>query len=384
MSSDPTPEFDLPAYIKAQAREVGFDLVGFAAADTPETLQHFHDWLDAGYAGEMHYIEKRRAAYAHPSGILPVVKTVIMLGINYHTKVDADLNDPAIARVSQYAWGNLDYHHHIREKLKELSRRIDKQSPGHHLRSVIDTAPLLERDFARKAGLGWFGKNTLLLNRKVGSFFFLAALLTDLELPPDQPHVTDHCGTCTRCLEGCPTDAFVSPYVLDARKCISYLTIELRQQPIPLELRSGINNWILGCDVCQDVCPWNRKAPLSLDPDFQPQPNLVPLEAQELLLMPADIFELRFKKTPLSRPGRVGILRNAAIVLGNSHDPRFLPVLETALKEESPVIRGAIVWAMGQIATAAAQQILTALLTSEADPEVLQEIQLALTNCVEN
>ena len=210
----------------------------------------------------------------------------------------------------------------------------------------VDTAPLLERDFAKLAGLGWFGKNTMLLNKRLGSFFFLAALLTDIELSPDEPHHTSHCGTCTRCLDACPTDAFVEPYVLDARKCISYLTIELRDQPIPTELRSQMGEWIFGCDVCQDVCPWNRKAPASNEPAFVAREQLHPVDLEWLLSLDEAGFEAAFAGTPMHRTGRAALLRNAAIALGNSRDMKALPVLERAQHDPEPLVREAAEWAI--------------------------------------
>ena len=218
----------------------------------------------------------------------------------------------------------------------------------------MDTAPLLERDFGKLAGLGWFGKNTMLINKRIGSWFFLAALLTDVELQPDEPHHTSHCGTCTRCLDACPTDAFVEPYVLDARKCISYLTIELRDQPIPIELRSPMGDWIFGCDVCQDVCPWNRKAPSSAEPAFAPREQLHPANLEWLLSLDKAGFEAAFAGTPMHRTGREALLRNAAIALGNSRDPHALPVLERALCDDEPLVREAAEWAIEYQASGAA------------------------------
>lgn len=212
----------------------------------------------------------------------------------------------------------------MRERLKSLADFLHEQRPGCRTRGCVDTAPLLERDFAKLAGLGWFGKNTMLLNKRLGSFFFLAALLTDIELSPDEPHHTSHCGTCTRCLDACPTDAFVEPYVLDARKCISYLTIELRDQPIPTELRSQMGEWIFGCDVCQDVCPWNRKAPASNEPAFVAREQLHPVDLEWLLSLDEAGFEAAFAGTPMHRTGRAALLRNAAIALGNSRDMKAL------------------------------------------------------------
>ncbi|REJ79767.1 MAG: tRNA epoxyqueuosine(34) reductase QueG, partial [Planctomycetota bacterium] len=209
--------------------------------------------------------------------------------------------------------------------------------------------PLLERDFARLAGLGWFGKNTMLINKRKGSWLFLGGLLTDLELRPDEPHETTHCGTCTRCLEACPTDAFPEPYVLDATRCISYLTIELRDRPVPEAHRPGMGDWLFGCDICQDVCPWNRKAPQSTAAEFHPSRELAPADCVSLLSLSQEEFASRFGQTPLSRPGREGILRNACIVLGNTGDQTAVTALEAALDDESPLVREAASWAIERL-----------------------------------
>lgn len=350
--------------IKSEAQRLGFELVGIAPAVSPVGFSALQDWLDHGYAGEMRYIERRLQAYGDPQSVLPGVRSVIMLGKNYQTANPAlpDSNPPTSpevsmdsaresksgARISRYAWGSADYHDVLRGLLKQLGAFVKRQSPQAKTRGVVDTAPLLERDFARLAGLGWFGKNTLLINKRRGSFLFLCALLTDLELKPDTPHETSHCGTCTRCLEACPTDAFVAPFVLDARKCISYLTIELRGA-IPHELRSGMGDWLFGCDICQDVCPWNRKAPVTNSPEFQPRIGMAPADAGRILQLTEAEFDAEFANTPLSRPGRSGILRNAAIVLGNSRDPQAIPILRQGLCDTDPIIQEACGWALNQL-----------------------------------
>jgi epoxyqueuosine reductase len=213
---------------------------------------------------------------------------------------------------------------------------------------VVDTAPLLERDYARRAGLGWFGKNTMLLNRRLGSYFFLGALLLDLELQADAPHQNSHCGTCTACLDACPTGAFAGPGLLDARRCISYLTIELRGS-VPLDLRPGVGDWLFGCDVCQEVCPWNRKAPLATEVALLPRADLESLDALEVLRLGEMEFQERFRGTALTRPRRSGLRRNAALVVGNTGDGSVLPELEAMRDEPDPIVREAVEWAIGQI-----------------------------------
>jgi epoxyqueuosine reductase len=362
--------------VKAEALRIGFDLVGIVSAAAPATLADFHEWLRQGFAGEMKYLDRREAAYSHPRHVMPAVRSVIMLAANYRT------SDPAPAaaltgRVSRYAWNDGDYHTLLRERLENLADFLHRERPGCRTRAIVDTAPLLERDFARAAGLGWFGKNTMLINKRQGSWLFLAGLLTDLEMQPDAPHETSHCGTCTRCLEACPTDAFPQPYVLDARKCISYLTIELKG-PIPAELREGVGDWLFGCDICQDVCPWNNKAPRKNDVAFHPRPDLNPAQLISLLELDDIAFERTFGQSALSRPGRAGILRNAAVVLGNQRDERAVPALDRALLDEEPVVRGAAAWALGRIGGARAQAALKSRLAVEDNATVLAEIEQAL------
>jgi epoxyqueuosine reductase len=366
----------LASLIKDEARRIGFDLAGIARAQDAPGFGDLRDWLARGFAGDMAYLSNREAAYEHPRHVLDDVRSVIMLGLNYRT-AEPFVPQPNQGRVSRYAWGSADYHDVIRAKLARLADALRREMPGCRTRGVVDTAPLLERDFARLAGLGWFGKNTMLLNKQLGSWFFLAALLTDVEVEPDAPHVAAHCGTCTRCLDACPTQAFVAPYELDARRCISYLTIEHRG-PIPIELRAGIGDWLFGCDVCQDVCPWNRKAPISAEPAFQPVDDLHPADAIELLALTEDGFRSRFEHTPLARPKRSGILRNAAIVLGNAGDTRAVPALIRSLHDSDPIIRGAAAWALGQIGGAASKAALRARLAIEFDDSVRSGIRQAL------
>src|SRR5437763_12343312 len=222
---------DTTRVLKDEAHRLGFDLAGACPAVTPRGLSRFHEWLSAGYTGEMHYLTNRREAYAHPRHVLAGARSLLVLAMNYRTAPPLPAG-PGQRRVSRYAWG-LDYHDLIHDRLRRLCDFLRRHVPSASVRGVVDTAPLLEREVAQLAGLGWIGKNTLLLNRRLGSWFFLAALLTDAELEYDEPHATDHCGTCRACLDACPTGAFVEPYVLDARRCISYLTIELRG-PVPV------------------------------------------------------------------------------------------------------------------------------------------------------
>lgn len=301
-----------------------------------------------------------------------------MLGMSYHTARPADPR-PGEGRVASYAWGEADYHDVIHARLKRLIEWLQGDCPTTTARGVVDTAPLLERQFAQLAGLGWLGKNTLLLNRRHGSYFFLAALLTDADLACDEPFAADHCGACRACLEACPTDAFVQPYVLDATRCISYLTIELRE-PIPTELREGVGDWLFGCDVCQQVCPWNDHAPPAGEDVFQPLSERNPVDLIKLFDMDDEAFRDAFGRTPLWRAKRRGILRNAAIVLGNRRTPAALPALVHGLHDAEPLIRGASAWALGRYGDGAARRALQERSGRESDAAVLAEIQNALAN----
>jgi epoxyqueuosine reductase len=362
MSQMPDPN-QLADAIRSEATRLGFDLVGIAPAVSPAGFDHLQEWLRRGYAGEMSYMPRREEAYEHPSGVLPEVRSLIVVGLNYF---DADYKSgqnettsESNGRVARYAVGRGDYHDVLKTRLKQLGQFLQDELPECRTRSVVDTAPLLERDFAVLAGLGWFGKNTMLINKHIGSWFFLGALLTDAELTPDAPHATSHCGTCTRCLDACPTDAFPEPGVLDARRCISYLTIELRDQPIPEDLREGMGNWVFGCDICQDVCPWNRKAPPSTVDDFKPLADLTPADLRWLLSLDEDGFRQRFRGTPQFRTGRSGLLRNAAIAAGNSGDRSLIPALTQVAADPEELIRDAAAWALGRLGDSAVEATLT-------------------------
>jgi epoxyqueuosine reductase len=362
--------------LKEQAAKLGFSLAGVTPASAPAGGARFDEWLAAGYAGQMHYLADRRDAYRHPRHVLDGVRSIVMLAMNYRT-VEPITTPAGHGRVSRYAWGEVDYHDLLRDRLNGLADKLIEHVPAARVRGVVDTAPLMERELAQAAGLGWIGKNTLLLNRDVGSWFFLAALLTDLELEYDSPHPTDHCGTCRACLDACPTNAFPSPYVLDASRCISYLTIELREQ-VPTDLRSSMGNWMFGCDVCQDVCPWNSRSPTSNEVAFAPLPLHNPIDLASLFYLDDAAFRARFRNTPLWRPRRRGILRNAAIVLGNQAAMDALPAVCHGLNDSEPLIRGACAWALGKIGGERANAALQQRHPSETDAGVRGEIETAL------
>ncbi|MDZ4659195.1 MAG: tRNA epoxyqueuosine(34) reductase QueG [Bythopirellula sp.] len=370
------PQSEVTKKLKQRAQELGFELCGICPSISPVGTTRLDEWLAAGYAGQMHYIADRREAYNDPQHILAGVRSLVMLGKVYATQ-EPTLPGTMQGRVARYAWGNADYHDLIRERLHTLADSLRELMPEATTRGVVDTAPLLEREFAQLAGLGWVGKNTLLLSKQAGSYFFLSALLTDVELEYDAPQVTNHCGTCTACLDACPTAAFPQPYVLDATRCISYLTIELHDA-IPVESRAGLGDWVFGCDICQEVCPWNHGAPKSVEPAFAPQADLNPLELTALFDLDEVSFRKRFRHTPLWRAHRRGLLRSAAIVLGNQADSNSLPALTKGLHDDEPIVRGAAAWALGQISRPSALRALNNRLRIETELTVFKEIEAAL------
>ena len=370
-----SPE-ELSKRLKLRAVELGFQLCGICPAVGPPGANKLDEWFAAGYAGQMHYLADRREAYDHPRHILDGVRSVVMLAMHYRTEQPTQPTGGE-GRVSRYAWGAADYHDVIRDRLHQLADYLRELAPAAQARGVVDTAPLLEREFAQLAGLGWIGKNTLLLSKRAGSYFFLAALLTDQPLHYDESFAADHCGTCTACLDACPTDAFPQPYVLDASRCISYLTIEL-QEAIPVELRAGVGDWLFGCDVCQEVCPWNHDAPRSDERAFDPLAEMNPVELIALFTLDGQQFRLRFRHTPLWRAHRRGLLRNAAIVLGNQRHEAALPALAVGLGDEEPLVRGACAWALGELCTASAGALLQQAAEKETAASVSHEIAAAL------
>jgi len=343
----PRPGVGLEARIKAQAYGLGFDLVGLTRTGPAQTAAAFDTWLRAGLAGEMHYLE--RGAEKRRDSRLPVdgVRSAVVVAMNYGGR------EPS-GPVARYARGD-DYHDVMIDRLRALHTCVDTWV-GAPVRgkAYVDTGPILERDLARRAGLGWFGKNTMLINRGIGSFFFLGVLLLDLDLEPDAPFETEHCGTCTRCLDACPTDALPKPGVLDARRCISYLTIELKGA-IPWDLREPIGGLLYGCDICQDVCPWNvRFAQKLKETAFAPREVLAGKDARglarELLAMTQAEFSAAFKGSPMKRAKLRGLKRNAAVVLGNVGTADDTGVLRRALDNEEPIVRELAAWALRRLA----------------------------------
>ncbi len=294
--------------VKALALELGFDLVAVGAADPPEHGAAFRRWIEAGHAGTMGYLERRIEERLDPQRVLPGARAVVCVALNYH---QGEATDPSWQPVARYAWGR-DYHDVIGPRLERLATHL-AEAGGARSRGYVDTGPVLERDLAARAGLGWIGKNTMLLHPRLGSWFFIGVLLTTADLAHDAP-LSDRCGSCRACLDACPTGAFAAPYVLDARRCISYLTIEHRGEIDPA-LHAGMTGWQFGCDVCQDVCPWNRKAPVTREADLHPRAAYP--GAAAISRMDDEAIRHGFQGTALLRAKTSGLRRNAVIYLEN-------------------------------------------------------------------
>jgi epoxyqueuosine reductase len=334
----------LAAAVKDEARRLGFDASAIGPATPPPHGAAFERWLDDGCAGSMAYLAGSRQERLDPTRLLPGARAVVAVALSYATEEAGGPDAAGEMRVARYARGR-DYHDVMRPRLEALGRFIESAAgSGVRSRAAVDTSAVLERDLAARAGLGWVGKNTNLLTPALGSWFFIGIVLTTAE-PAFDVEVADRCGTCTACLEACPTRAFSGAYVLDARRCISYLTIEHRGD-IDEPLRAGIGTWGFGCDVCQDVCPWNRKAAATREPAFAATPAPSP---RALLGLDEIAFRGRFRGSPLRRARRSGLLRNAAIVLGNLGDVAAAPALRSALDDDDPVVRRAAAWALPRV-----------------------------------
>lgn len=373
-------DHELTEALRSEAARLGFSYAGVCDAIEPPGLGRLKEWLQAGYAGQMHYLADRLEAYRHPSHVLDGARSLLVLATDYRN-VEPCPDDTGEGAISRYAWGR-DYHDVLRKRLNLLADFHRSLTPDARVRGVVDTAPLMEREFAVLAGLGWIGKNTLLLTRERGSWLFLSVLLTTEKLESDIPFTANHCGTCRACIEACPTGALVRPYVLDSRLCISYLTIELRELP-PTELRQVPGQWLFGCDVCQDVCPWNRRrdpesSNAETNREFHPVDGRTSLDLAELFSLDDESFRARFRKTPLWRAKRRGLLRNAAIILGNQRPPGATETLLHGLGDPEPLVRAACAWALGQFAEANCSTPLRHRLETEEDPNVCDEIRRAL------
>jgi epoxyqueuosine reductase len=371
----------LKAAIDRRARELGFDLVRFTSgAAFPDTREVLEERIDEGLLSGLAWFTKERAAVAgDPSRLMPGVRTIVSLGLSYLSEWEPQPPEPGNprGRVARYAWG-LDYHEVFKGKLWALHAFVQEElGRPVEARALVDTARIVDRAVAQRAGLGWYGKNTNLLNRERGSWILLGELLLDVDLPPDEA-VKTHCGACTACMPACPTGALIAPGVLDNNRCISYLTIELRG-PIPREMRPLMGDWVFGCDICQEVCPVNRKAAPGNHPEFAPKMGIGPGPSLiELLEMTEEEFRERFRHSPVKRAKWAGMRRNAAVALGNIGDRAAVSALIQALNGESALVRGHAAWALGRLGGDEALAALRERLGIDNDAWVREELELAL------
>ncbi len=350
LSIDSQDLADLRNTLQGWAEELGFQQLGITGIDLNQHESYLQKWLDAGYHGEMEYMARHGTARSRPDELIPGTCSVLTLRMDYYpasSDPETVLEDSSRAYVSRYALGR-DYHKLIRHRLATLAKRIEQELAGGQYRAFVDSAPVLERALAENAGLGWIAKNTMLINDKAGSWFFLGEIYTDLPFPTDAPKTEKHCGTCSACLEVCPTNAFVAPFILDARRCISYLTIEHKGSIDP-ELRPMMGNRIYGCDDCQLVCPWNKFAQTTRESDFAPRHGLDNCTLAELFGWTEEDFDARTEGSPIRRIGYERWLRNIAIALGNSEDiTGAIAALESRQEDLSPLVREHVEWALAQ------------------------------------
>jgi epoxyqueuosine reductase len=338
---------ELKAQLVSYSQRIGFNSCRIAACRAPAHATEFREWLREGEHGEMNYMERGEEKRCDPQKVLPGARSIVVLAMNYfqgEEERSSSRSAGITGRIARYAWGD-DYHDVIDTKLDKIDRFL--QGFGGRQKCYVDTGPILERDHAAQAGIGWHGKNTMLLGETLGTWFFLAEILTTLELPPDQP-VSDRCGRCERCIKACPTGAITAPHRLDARRCISYLTIELKGS-IPLELRPLIEDRIFGCDDCLDVCPWNRFAQVSHETAFSARQSTTGMSLRQYLKLNDAEFRALFKNSPIKRIKRRGFLRNVCVALGNIGDLSDLPALERAATDSEPMIAEHAAWAIGRI-----------------------------------
>jgi len=335
---------ELTAQLCRRAAELGFDDCRIAAAQRPRHASEFRSWLENGAAGEMEWMERSAAKRAAPENILPGARSIVIVALNYWQGKSLGPNEQSRGRIARYAWGD-DYHRPMEEKLRPLERLLAEA--GGRQKVYVDTGPVLERDFAAEAGIGWQGKSTMLLNRELGTWFFLGEILTTLALPPDPPQIA-RCGSCNRCITACPTGAITAPHRLDARRCISYLTIELKGS-IPLELRPLIGDRIYGCDDCLEACPWNRFAKVSRESAFAARPAVAQMRLRDFLALNDEQFRDLFRGSPIRRTKRRGFLRNVCVALGNVGTAEDLPALAAAARDHEPLVVEHALWATKQI-----------------------------------
>jgi epoxyqueuosine reductase len=368
--------------VKEEAQRLGFELVGISPVKLPRHEESFAEWLRQGFAGQLEYMKRTEELRRNPHRLVPWAVSLVSVGMNYYTPSSRPAASPQPKGwISRYAWGD-DYHHLIKDKLESLLDSIRRICNGPvEGKAFVDSGPVLEREFAGIAGIGWIGKNTHLISPQKGSWFFLGELFLNIPLAYDLP-IRDRCGKCDLCLRACPTGAFVGPYVLDARRCISYLTIELKGF-IPRHLRPLVGDHIFGCDICQEICPYNVKARPTTERAYAPRAGLYAPDLIPLLSLDEAEFRRRFRGSPILRAKRKGLLRNVAVALGNAKSHEALPALIRALDDEETLVRGHVAWALGQIGLPKGISALQKRLRIESDPTVKMEIEDAITHNTE-
>ena len=330
--------------IREKALELGFTKAGIVHAEALGIEgERLRGWLGREFHGQMTWMAREPEKRSDPRVLFPGARSIVVVTLNYYTD-HKHSDDARRGKISRYAWGD-DYHYVLREKLNLLLDWIRSEIPDADGKICVDTAPFMDKAWAARAGLGWIGKSTNLITTEVGSWVFIGSLLLNVELDYDAAQKEDHCGTCTACLDACPTNAIVEPYVVDSRKCISYATIELRDETLPDDIGKNLNGWIYGCDICQDVCPWNRKAPASSKPEFQPRKGLVNPALAWLAEISEEEFREKFRGSPIKRAKRNGLRRNALIAIGNSGDRSILSVAERASDDSDPTVAETAHWA---------------------------------------
>lgn len=371
---------ELEQKIKAYGKELGFDLVGITTADPfvrdeSVSIKRIRQGLMTGLPW---YTEERVHLATHPEKLLQNAKSIISLAISYNTGNPKNAKHEPMGKIARYAWGE-DYHLVLKDKLRNFVKGLSKHiNTEFQTRIFVDDGPMNDRAAAERSGLGWFGKNTNILTISHGSWVLLGQVITDLELEPDTA-LAKNCGNCVRCIDDCPTGAIIAPYVIDNNRCISFLTIELRGS-IPRKLRTLIGDWVFGCDICQDVCPVNRKVEISREPAFRQRHDFAAPALIPLLHLDDESFRSRFKNSPIKRAKRVGLQRNVCVALGNIGDPTALPALMEALNNDNPIIREHAAWAIGKIGKGETIEVLKQALVTESDPIVLKELELTIAD----
>lgn len=382
MSSEPSTPLQTAELLKTWAVEAGFTRAGVATMEPSQHGEHYRRWIDAGHHADMQWMAQRLEVREDPARLLPEARSALVVALQYHPlEGEEEATGDLWPRVARYAHGR-DYHDIMGRRMKSLAARIREAFPECQTRPYVDTGPIMERELAARAGIGAVGKHTNLLHRHWGSWFLIGEILLSLELPPTDPPLSDMCGRCRKCLDACPTDAFPEPYVLDSRRCISYWTIEHRGD-FPHDMRPQLGEWVYGCDICQEVCPWNhrprRGEPRSGDEALLKRPSpRRELDLAGLLALDREGYVAHFQVSPMKRPKLEGLKRNAAVAMGNRRDAKYLPALTGALDDDSPVVRRHAAWALSQIGGNGAMESLRGALRTEEDVEVRDELQRCL------